>query len=172
MNANALMICKAMENGKTVEPDSWLNDPAKACIPASCRFIQLTAQDVVTCYNEEEGKHGAVLVCSYDGASKILRKEVAACPLAATRAIVDGLHRDTGLLFAKFDVGDQLYGQQGFRGDSGKFELAEYKSAVKDSGPVDDTQTLHRRYQDAPKGPRGDFNNKRPRSEQAGWLDY
>lgn len=49
----------------------------------------------------------AVLVCSHNEATKILRKEVAACPIAATRAIVHGLHKDSGLLLSKpgFPVG-------------------------------------------------------------------
>lgn len=43
----------------------------------------------------------AVLVCTFNEATKILRKEVAACPLAAARAIVHGLHIDSGLLLSE-----------------------------------------------------------------------
>jgi hypothetical protein len=48
-----------------------------------------------------DAKFAAILVCSFNDASKILRKEVAACPIAAARAIVHGLHVDTGLLLSK-----------------------------------------------------------------------
>lgn len=54
--------------------------------------------DVAIAYNESEAKFAAILVCSFNEATKILRKEVAVCPIAAVRAIVYGLHTDTGLL--------------------------------------------------------------------------
>ena len=57
--------------------------------------------DVVLAYRMPDAKFAAILVCSFNDASKILRKEVAACPIAAARAIVHGLHVDTGLLLSK-----------------------------------------------------------------------
>ncbi|KAF2685941.1 hypothetical protein K458DRAFT_300320, partial [Lentithecium fluviatile CBS 122367] len=113
--------------------------------------------DIVVGANED-GKYATVLVCSFDGATKILRKEVALCPLAATQAIVDGLVMDTGLLFSKYDVGDQISDQQGFRSaETGKFELDDKKTA-KTSMPVDDTNALRRSYYHkyVPAAPRAD----------------
>jgi hypothetical protein len=54
--------------------------------------------DVVFGANEE-GKYATVLVCSMEGSTKILRKELGDCPLSATRAIITGLVKDTGVLF-------------------------------------------------------------------------
>ncbi len=47
----------------------------------------------------------AILVCSFNDASKILRKEVATCPVAAARAIAHGLHKDSGLLLSRYYLG-------------------------------------------------------------------
>lgn len=60
-----------------------------------------TVADVVLAYSKPEAMFAAILVCSFNDASKILRKEVAACPIAAARAIVYGLHVDTGLLLSE-----------------------------------------------------------------------
>lgn len=57
--------------------------------------------DVVTAFSEPEGKFAAILVCVWNEVTKILRKEVAVCPLAAARAIVYGLQVDTGLLLSE-----------------------------------------------------------------------
>ena len=57
--------------------------------------------DIAIAYSEPDAKFAAVLVCSFNNATKILRKEVAVCPLAAARAIVHGLHVDSGLLLSK-----------------------------------------------------------------------
>src|SRR5690242_17377522 len=40
-------------------------------------------------------------MCTFNEATKILRKEVAGCPLSAARAIVQGLLVDTGRLLSK-----------------------------------------------------------------------
>lgn len=40
-------------------------------------------------------------MCTFNEATKILRKEVAGCPLAAARAIIQGLLVDTGRLLSK-----------------------------------------------------------------------
>lgn len=60
--------------------------------------------DVVVAYSEPEAKFAAILVCNFNEATKILRKEVATCPVAAVRAIVYGLHVDTGLLLSMFNL--------------------------------------------------------------------
>lgn len=60
-----------------------------------------TFTDVVIAYSEPEARFAAVLVCSFNEATKILRKEVSTCPVAAARAIVHGLHTDSGLLLSK-----------------------------------------------------------------------
>jgi len=43
--------------------------------------------------------YATVLVCSMEGSTKILRKELGHSPLSATRAIITGLVKDTGVLF-------------------------------------------------------------------------
>jgi hypothetical protein len=109
-----------------------------------------------------EGQYAAVLVCSMEGSSKILRREVGPSPLSATRAIVNGLVMDTGLLFGtcqqnsteideylyivgKYDVGDQISDQQGHQNaETEAFELDANKSALRDDWPVDATETLRR----------------------------
>lgn len=57
--------------------------------------------DIVVAYSEPDAMFAAVLVCSFNEATKILRKEVAGCPLAAARAIVHSLLTDTGLLLSQ-----------------------------------------------------------------------
>ncbi|KAF1956831.1 hypothetical protein CC80DRAFT_386337, partial [Byssothecium circinans] len=94
--------------------------------------------DIVTI--DIDGKYASILSCSQDGTIKFLRKEVNTCALEATRALVDGLYKDAGLLFTKYDVGDQISGQQGFCGSDGKFALDDTLKAIRDSGPVDDTR--------------------------------
>jgi hypothetical protein len=121
-----------------------------------------TEADVVIAYSELNAVFAAVLLCSFNDATKILRKEVAACPLTAARAIVHGLHVDSGLLLsecrplslglyiltrlaAKYNVGDQILGQQGGTPSDGEFGLYHWKRAV--NGPSqdqDDTSSLVR----------------------------
>lgn len=71
------------------------------------------------------------------------------------------------------DVGDQLYGQQGHRGENGKFELDQHKSMRRFPGPADDTRTLKPEFRhdrdDTPRGPAAD--RKRYRRDTIG-LDY
>ncbi|KAJ4348364.1 uncharacterized protein N0V89_009738 [Didymosphaeria variabile] len=106
------------------------------------------------------GKYICVLVCSLDGYTRILRKETHACPLEAARALADGLIHDSGDLFGKADVGDQLHGQQGYREADGKFHLDAYKAVYRFSGPADDTRTLRPEYRHdrdgVPRGPAAD----------------
>jgi hypothetical protein len=132
-----------------------------------------------------------VLVCSFNDVTKILRKEVAACPLAAARAIVHRLHVDSGLLLsgcwplslqfyvltrfaAKYDVGDQIFGQQGGTPRDGEFGLHEWKRAVNDpSQDQDDTSSLVRGGFSAPTVPRVDRQSyKRSRRDTDRGVDY
>ncbi|KAJ4345159.1 hypothetical protein N0V95_005884 [Ascochyta clinopodiicola] len=109
-------------------------------------------------FHAPHAKFAALLVCSFNEATKILRKEVAACPIAAARAIVHGLHTDSGLLLNKYNVGDQLFGQQGGTPHGGAFGLYEWKRAVNDpTQDQDDTSTLVRGgLAAAPTGPRAE----------------
>ncbi|KAF3004799.1 hypothetical protein E8E13_003131 [Curvularia kusanoi] len=115
--------------------------------------------DIVVAYSEAEAKFATILVCSLNGFTKILRKEVASCPLAAARALVHGLHVDTGVLLTKYDVGDQMFGQQGSTRRGEVFSLDNCKGAVCTSRDYDqdDTSTLSRRTPNAPSGPRADY---------------
>ncbi|KAF3047488.1 hypothetical protein E8E12_008669 [Didymella heteroderae] len=130
--------------------------------------------DVVIAHSEPNAMFAAVLVCSFSDATKILRKEVAACPLAAARAIVHGLHVDTGLLLTKHNVGDQIIGQQGGTPRDGEFELYEWKRAVNDpSQDQDDVSSLIRGGFSAPTAPRADRqSHKRCRRDMDRGGDY
>ncbi|KAJ8111355.1 hypothetical protein OPT61_g6030 [Boeremia exigua] len=123
--------------------------------------------DVVVAYSEPDAKFAVILVCNFNEATKILRKEVARCPLAAARAMIRGLHADTGLLLSKYDVGDQIFGQQGSTSSEGNFGLYEWKHAVSDpSQDKDETSSLVRGGFPAPVGPRAErFSSKRTRRE-------
>ena len=142
-------------------------------------------------YSEPNAMFAAVLVCSFNDATKILRKEVAACPLAAARAIVHGLHVDSGLLLsklalwlftlstltrvaAKYNVGDQIFGQQGGTPRDGEFGLYEWKRAVNDPGQdQDDVSSLVRVGFSAPTAPRADRQSyKRSRRDIDRGGDY
>ncbi|KAJ4412727.1 hypothetical protein N0V91_000489 [Didymella pomorum] len=130
--------------------------------------------DVVIAYSELNAVFAAVLLCSFNDATKILRKEVAACPLTAARAIVHGLHVDSGLLLTKYNVGDQILGQQGGTPSDGEFGLYHWKRAV--NGPSqdqDDTSSLVRGGFSAPTAPRADRQSyKRPRTDIDRGVDY
>lgn len=151
----------------------------------------LTQADVVVAYSEPNAMFAAVLVCSFNDATKILRKEVAACPLAAARAIVQGLHVDSGFLLsercppsfqscilnqiiAKYDVGDQIFGQQGGTPRGGDFGLYEWKRAANDPGQdQDDVSSLVRGGFSAPTAPRADRQSyKRSRRDIDRGGDY
>ena len=130
------------------------------------------------------GKYSCMLVCSLDGQTKLLRKEVKESALEAARALADGLIQDTGLLFGMFpsflflhrymlinhtdkiDVGYQVSHQQGYRMMGEKFKLDDGKLAAKFSGPVDDTETLRQDFRNigAPRGPAADGYGKRRRT--------
>lgn len=79
---------------------------------------------------------------------------------------------------AKYDVGDQLFGQQGVTPRGGKFGLHEWKRAAHDSGEEqDDTSSLNRGDMRTPLGPRADrYAPKRVRGndmyESVGRLQY
>jgi hypothetical protein len=47
------------------------------------------------------GKHVAALVCSLEGETKTLRMHYANCPVVATHDLVQGLKKDTGMLYCK-----------------------------------------------------------------------
>ena len=103
-------------------------------------------------------------MCSLDGRTRILRKETGSNALEAARVLADGLMKDTGALFStlhlitlymmiiylysavRAKVGDQLYGQQGYREEDGEFRLDVNKSIQRFSGPIDDTRTLRPDY--------------------------
>ncbi|KAG9197274.1 hypothetical protein G6514_001913 [Epicoccum nigrum] len=149
--------------------DCWLSDQSKL---EQLQTLRVTALgnakmlygsekfkffDIVIAYSQPDAKYGAVLVCSFNESTKILRKEVAHCPVKAARAIVHGLHVDTGLLFTKYDVGDQLAGQQGGTARGGEFGLYEGKCAVNNrEEEQDDTSSLRRGDVSIPSGPRAD----------------
>ncbi|KAJ4290899.1 hypothetical protein N0V90_010095 [Kalmusia sp. IMI 367209] len=178
LNDTQLMYRKAMEGGNIVAPDSLVNDQSK--VREVIDVKQLVLSNARILYGSESrkffdfvtgraasGKYTCVLVCSLEGSTKILRKEVSNCPLGAARALADGLIKDTGLLFDKYDVGYQLTNQQGYRDEGEQFKLDEYKSAARYSGPVDDTKTLRYDYRnfDAPRGPAADGWSKRRRGD-------
>lgn len=110
--------------------------------------------DIVICENESDGKFGALLTCQENGSTKILRNEVAECPVVATRKLVHRLQLDTALLFtSKYTVGSQLRGQQGYTNkETGVFELIGGRTDQRIPGPDDDTQGLSGRHSDAPGG--------------------
>ncbi|KAF2658115.1 hypothetical protein K491DRAFT_713882 [Lophiostoma macrostomum CBS 122681] len=151
----------------------WINDPEKikqvkdlkTLALANARLLYGSDRnrffDVVTSqFDSLAGtKYGAFLVITVDGTTKPLRKEVNDCPLTACRALVARLHKDTGLLFMKFDVGDQISGQQGTRNNAGKFELNADQVNRRSDGPDDETRNMEHTY--APRGPRGDGHRYR-----------
>ena len=79
---------------------------------------------------------------------------------------------------AKYDVGDQLFGQQGVTPRGGKFGLHEWKRAAHDPGEEqDDTSSLNPGDRRAPLGPRADrYSPRRVRGddmyESGGRLQY
>ena len=136
-------------------------------------------------------RFAAVLVCSFNDATKILRKEIAACPLAAARAIVHGLHVDSGLLLSKsrsptlhffhtdaspsqVQCRRSIFGQQGGTPRDGEFGLYEWKRAVNDPGQdQDDVSSLVRGGFSAPTVPRADRQSyKRSRRNTDRGGDY
>ncbi|KAF2129901.1 hypothetical protein P153DRAFT_366400 [Dothidotthia symphoricarpi CBS 119687] len=117
-------------------------------------------------------------MCSANEATKILRKEVHDCPLAATRTLVHGLHKDTGLLLCiylsilsfycsmltwaagKYTTGDTLRGPQGETIRGGEFALYDFKRPTNNpSEAEDDMRSLNRTDFAPPRGPRVDESN-------------
>ncbi|KAH6637704.1 hypothetical protein C7974DRAFT_411172 [Boeremia exigua] len=195
-NANDLMVQAAavgvdglegFDGGTSLSSDGWLQNQSKLEQLHELRVMALgnakiiygsekfKFYDVLVAYSEPDAKFAAILVCSFNEAAKILRKEVAGCPLAATRAIVYGLQVDTGLLLSKYDVGDQLFGQQGGTPREGIFDLYEWKRAVSDPAQdQDDTSSLLRGNFPAPAGPRNErYPPKRMRrdTDMGGFRD-
>ncbi|KAF1929055.1 uncharacterized protein M421DRAFT_4870 [Didymella exigua CBS 183.55] len=188
-NANEMMVQAAavgvdglaeFNGGTSLSGASWLNNQAKLEQLHELRVMALgnakiiygsekfKFYDVVVAYSAPEAKFAAVLVCNFNEATKILRKEVAACPLAAVRDIVHGLHVDT-----KYNVGDQLFGQQGGTLRDGVFGLHEWKSAVADSSQdQDDTSSLLRASFSAPAAPRVDRQPYKRSRRDNGRGDY
>ncbi|OAF99712.1 uncharacterized protein CC84DRAFT_1181183 [Paraphaeosphaeria sporulosa] len=146
MNENQLMNVMALNGGHVPAIDSAVKNPST---------------------------HVCVLVWSLDGYTRILRKETSTCPLETARALADGLMRDAGDLFAVADVGDQLHGQQGYRGGSGKFELDKFKAMRRFPGPADDTAMLrYENRQDRDDVPRGPAADRKRHHREAPVLDY
>ncbi|KAF3050005.1 hypothetical protein E8E11_009658 [Didymella keratinophila] len=195
MNPNNLMVRAAgvgvdglaeFDGRASLSGDSWLSNQTKLEQLHQLRTMALGNAkilygsekfkffDVVIAYSEPNTMFAAVLVCSFNDATKILRKEVAACPLAAARAIVHRLHVDSGLLLTKYDVGDQIFGQQGGTPRDGEFGLHEWKRAVNDPGQdQDDVSSLVRGGFSAPTAPRADRQSyKRSRRDTDRGGDY
>ena len=51
-------------------------------------------------FDKSTGHYGAYLICAIDGNQKPLRKAIADCPIKATAIVVDGLQKDSALLFS------------------------------------------------------------------------
>lgn len=77
-------------------------------------------------------------------------------------------------LAAKYDVGDQIFGQQGGTPRDGEFGLHEWKRAVNDPGQdQDDTSSLVRGGFSAPTAPRaGRQSHKRSRMDTDRGVGY
>ncbi|KAL6709499.1 hypothetical protein ACN47E_001434 [Coniothyrium glycines] len=151
---------------------TWLNDPIKVervkslreLAFGNCRLLYGSERgkffDIVIAEDVENNAFCAILVCSQEGASKILRKEVDDDPLKAVQSMVNHLQKDTACLFHKFDVGSQLKGQQGyFNKETAKFELTDSARDERIEGPDDDTHGLTSLFSNSgnvPRGPRTD----------------
>ncbi|KAL5374278.1 hypothetical protein PMIN06_009930 [Paraphaeosphaeria minitans] len=186
MNDNQQMTATSLNGGHVPTPSSPVKDPStvtallelKNLVLGNARILYGSESrkffDLVTARNPA-GKHVCVLVCSLDGHTRILRKEMTSTSaLDASRALADSLIRDAGELLAIADVGDQLHGQQGFRGESGIFKLDGASGMRRFPGPVDDTATLRfgfrRDGEGVARGAAGD--RKRCRREEGPILDY
>ncbi|KAJ4309536.1 hypothetical protein N0V94_008882 [Neodidymelliopsis sp. IMI 364377] len=187
-NANEMMVQAADVgvdglngfNGASISTGSWLSNQNKLEHLHELRVMALgnakvlygvekyKFYDIIIAYSEPDAKFAAILVCIFNEATKILRKEIATCPIVAARTIVYGLQKDSGLLLNKYNVGDQLFGQQGGIPADGIFGLYDWKRAVNDpTQDQDDTSTLVRGGgMGAPIGPRADRTSyKRARRE-------
>jgi hypothetical protein len=51
-------------------------------------------------FHKSTGHYSAYLICAIDGNQKPLRKALADCPIKATVIIVDGLQKDSAILFS------------------------------------------------------------------------
>lgn len=51
-------------------------------------------------FHKSTGNYSAYLICTIDGNQKPLCKAIADCPIKATAIIVDGLQKDSALLFS------------------------------------------------------------------------
>ncbi|KAF2793157.1 hypothetical protein K505DRAFT_194289, partial [Melanomma pulvis-pyrius CBS 109.77] len=102
--------------------------------------------DIVVSYDESNGHYGAYLICTIEGTSKALRKDLADSPIKAVQTLVIGLQKDTTLIFTKYDVGDKFIGQQGARNSDGIFKLDDGKQGWKKdpSEAEDDTRGMQR----------------------------
>ncbi|KAI8939565.1 hypothetical protein NX059_003329 [Plenodomus lindquistii] len=194
-DANAMMSRIALGDVNPVTGGSWLANPEKVSaisglrnsVMGNCKLLygsqRFKFYDIIICESEHDGKFGALLTCIESSTTKILRNEVAECPVVAVRQMVQRLQRDTALLFTeKYSVGSQLYGQQGYTNkETGAFELNPRKVDERIAGPDDDTQGLTSRYSDAPgatpRAPRAERNGgyKRARADSHNTcvdLDY
>ncbi|KAF2849335.1 hypothetical protein T440DRAFT_452727 [Plenodomus tracheiphilus IPT5] len=193
VDANKMMNRIAIGDTNPVTGGSWLANPEKVSAISTlrnnamgnCKLLygsdRFKYYDIIICENEDDGKFGALLTCTESSAIKILRNEVADCPVVAVRQMVQRLQRDTALLFvSKYTVGSQIRGQQGYTNkDTGAFELIPTKQDQRIVGPDDDTAGLTSRYSDAPGAipwaPRAERAGgyKRMRGEgRNGGLDY
>ncbi|KAF2731719.1 hypothetical protein EJ04DRAFT_566618 [Polyplosphaeria fusca] len=135
--------------------NTWLNEPEKisqlrdlkGIATGNARILYGSDRnrfyDIITCYFKDDESYGAFLICTIDGSTKALRKEISDCPVKATRLLVDKLMTDTGKVMCKFDVGTKFSGQQGSIGDDGIFEVFKFKGAEEDYGKSqDDLRTM------------------------------
>ncbi|CAO2656254.1 Nn.00g050570.m01.CDS01 [Neocucurbitaria sp. VM-36] len=163
VDANQLMNQAALRNLGI----SWLLDSEKVeqiknlrdIALGNCRLLygseRFKFYDIVVAEDEENASFNAILTCSQDGSTKMLRKDIRDCPVKAVRTMVGQLQKDTALLMKKYDTGSQFRGQQGFKNEkTQKFELDAYVEDERMVGPDDDTKGL--RYRDLPRGPRAD----------------
>jgi hypothetical protein len=55
--------------------------------------------DIPVVFHKSTSHYSAYLICAIEGNQKPLRKAIANCPIKATAIIVDGLQKDSAILF-------------------------------------------------------------------------
>ncbi|KAL6149949.1 hypothetical protein ACJQWK_02467 [Exserohilum turcicum] len=141
-----------------------INSLKELCL-GNCRLLY---GNIVICEDEANKRFCALLTCNMDGQTKILRVETDACAVTAVQMLVGRLQRDTAKLFAKYNVGSQIEGQQGSTDKTtGTFKLWDGPGDRRIAGPDDDTAGLRRAW--SARGGAQRYNgNKRRAVEQAG----
>ncbi|EOA89829.1 uncharacterized protein SETTUDRAFT_26155 [Exserohilum turcica Et28A] len=148
-----------------------INSLKELCL-GNCRLLygseRFRFYDIVICEDEANKRFCALLTCNMDGQTKILRVETDACAVTAVQMLVGRLQRDTAKLFAKYNVGSQIEGQQGSTDKTtGTFKLWDGPGDRRIAGPDDDTAGLRRAW--SARGGAQRYNgNKRRAVEQAG----